>query len=130
MWNRFTVWITNYSLSKSDLSLKQRNEIIIHILDNLQSLPIHGIITRNEDGEVLLSGKSLDFDKLRQLKESAIIALDNQAFKVVSQEVLYASVVGGLHKAISDNDLYFYRAAIWFSQQLENQLKILAQRTE
>lgn len=130
MWNRFVVWLTNYSLSRSDLTLKQRNEIIIHILDNLQGLPISGIIKVNDEGEVLLNGRSLDLDKVRQLRESAMLALDNQAIKIVNQEVLYAAIVGGLHKATSDNDLYFYRAAIWFGQQVEMQLKILAQRIE
>lgn len=130
MWNRFVVWITNYSLSRSKLSLKQRNEIVIHILDNLRGLVISGIITINDEGEVLLNGRSLDLDKLRQLRESAINALDNQAIKIINQEILYAAVVGGLHKATTPEDLYFYRAAIWVSQQMDSQLKILAQRTE
>lgn len=130
MWNRFVVWLTNYSLSRRNLSLKERNEIVRHILDNLQSLPLAGIISTNEGGEVLLNGEELDIEKIRVLKESARVVLENQAFKIINQEVLYLSVIKGLHQATSDNDLYFYRAAIWFGQQFEIQLKILAQRTE
>lgn len=130
MWNRFIVWLTNYSLSRSTLTLEQRNKIIIHIISSLHALPISGIITVNEEEEVLLSGRPLDFDKLRHLRESSIAALDNQAFKIINQEVLYAAVVGGLHKATTPEDLYFYRAAIWFGQQVQAQLRILAQRTD
>ena len=129
MWNRFVVWITNYSLSHSRLSLEQRNNIVTHILDSLRALPISSIIMV-KDGEMMLNGRSLDFDKIAQLKESASVALDNQALKIVLNEVLYTAVVGGLHKAVISEDLYFYRAAIWFGQKLEDQLKILAQRQE
>lgn len=99
-------------------------------MDNLQSLPISSIITTNEEGEILLNGSSLDIEKIRLLRESARIALDNPALKIINQEVLFIAVTGGLHKAVTPEDLYFYRAAIWFGQQLESQLKILAQRTD
>ncbi len=130
MLNKFTTWLVNYCLSKNSLSLEERNSIVIHILENLHALPINGIISTNDEGEILLNGRSLSIEQIRQLRESARLALDNAALKVINEQVLYASVVGGLHKAISPEDLYFYRAAIWFSQQLEAQLKILAQREE
>lgn len=130
MWNRFVVWLTNYSLSKSDLSLEQRNNIIKHILGSLQTLPISGIITTNTDGEILISGRSLDIEKAVELREAAKVVLSNKAFKLVNREVLYVAVVGGLHKSKSDIDLYFYKAAIWFGQQFEIQLRILAQQAE
>lgn len=130
MWNRFVVWLTNFSLAKSNLTLEQRNRIISQIMSNLQALPIHGIISTNEDGEILIGGRSLEIDKLRQIREAAIVALDNKALSIVDQEVLYAAVVGGLHKATKPEDLYFFRAAIWVMQQREFQLRTLAQRTE
>lgn len=130
MWNRFVVWLIRRSLAKNDLTLQQRNEIITYILTNLHALPLHGIITTNTEGEILIEGRSLNVEKVIQLREAARIALDNKALKIVHQEVLYAAVVGGLHKGKSDLDLLFYRAAIWFGQQLEVQLKILAQQMD
>lgn len=127
MWNKLAVWLTSYSLTRSDLSLEQRNKIVNHIMASLHALPINGIITTNENGEMLISGRLLNIERAKQLKESARAVLDNQAFKVVNQEVLYVSVVGGLHKSTRPEDLYFYKTAIWFGQQLESQLKILAQ---
>lgn len=117
-------------LFKRNLTLEQRNELITYIMKDLGSLPIHGIITTSDTGELLIGGSSLDIAKAKQLRESARVALDNVAMKVITQEVLYQAVVGGLHKSRNDFDLYFYRAAIWFGQQQEAHLKVLAQREE
>ncbi len=125
----FTKIIDKY-LSNPNLPIEDRNILIKHIMVDLKNVPLSSIITTNEAGEVLLNGSSLDIEKAKQLREAARIAVDNIALKVVTHEVLYTAVVGGLHKATSPEDLYFYRAAIWFGQQLEAQLKILAQRTE
>lgn len=130
MWNRIAVWLIRRSLAKADLTLKQRNEIVVHILGSLRAISLHGIITTNTEGEILIEGRSLNVEKVVQLREAARIALENKALKIVHQEVLYAAVVGGLHKGKSDLDLLFYRAAIWFGQQLEVQLKILAQQMD
>lgn len=130
MWKRFVVWIIRYALSRSRFSLVERNEIMTHILDNLRASPIRSIITTNEGGEILLNGRSLDIKKIKLLRESARLALENPALKLINEQVLFIAVTGGLHKAIIPEDLYFYRAAIWSSQQIEAQLKILAQRTE
>lgn len=130
MFNRLAVWLTNYSLKKSDLSLEDRNKIITNIMGSLDALPIYGIIDVNEDGEVLVSGRSLDLEKAKQIRESASLALDNIALKIVNEQVLFTAVTGGMHNATLPEHLYFYRAAIWFGQQLERQLKILAQRVD
>ncbi len=129
MLNRFAIWLIEQTL-KDSLSLEEKNRLIAHILTNLHALPISSIITTNEAGEILLNGSSLSLEKVRLLRESARTALSNPALKIINQEVLFSAVTGGLHKAITPEDLYFYRAAIWFSQQLEAQLKILAQITE
>lgn len=130
MLNKICVGLVNYLLSKSNLTLAQRNSVVVHILDSLQGLPLASIITVNELGETLINGSPLDMEKAKQLKESARVALDNIALKVINQQVVFQAVTGGVHNAVTPEHLYFYRAAIWFSQQAEAQLKLLAQRSE
>lgn len=130
MINRLSVKLVNWLLNKSNLTLEQRNSIVRHILTNLHGLPIASIISVGESGEILINNSPLDLEKAKQLRESAKIALDNLSLRLVSQEVLFTAIVGGLHKATNPEDLYFYRVAIWYGQQLEAQLKILAQRTD
>lgn len=122
--------MTTVLLRKRNLSVKEKNSLIVHIMDNLQSLPISSIISTNEEGETLLNGRSLDLEKAQQLRESARQALDNVALKVVNHEVLYTAVTMGVHKVQEPVELLFARAAIWYGQQQEVHLKILAQRTE
>ncbi len=129
MLNNLGIRLVKFLLGR-DLTLNQRNSLIVHILDDLGALPIHGIISTSDDGEILINGRSLDIEKAKQLRESARIVLDSVAFKVVNQEVSYSAVVGGVHKAVLSEDMYFYRSAIWFGQQFEKMLKMLAQREE
>lgn len=129
MLNKLGIQLIRWFLGR-DLTLDQRNEIVIHILDSLSALPISSIISVNDEGEILINGSSLDIEKMRLLRESARVALDNPAMKLINHEVQYAAIVGGIHKAMTNEDLYFYRAAIWFCQQQQIQLNILAQRIQ
>ena len=127
MLNKLGIKLIRWLVGRN-LTLEQRNEIVVHILDNLQALPVSGIITVNDDGQLLINNRSLDIEKIKQLRESARAAQDNVALKVVNHEVLYTAVVGGIHKSMTPEDMYFYRAAIWYGQQQQIQLALLAQR--
>ncbi len=129
MLNKFAIKLIQYLLTK-DLTVDQRNELVVHIMDSLDALPIYGIITTNEDGELLLGGSSLDIEKLKQLRLAARTALENPALKVINQEVLYQAVTMGVHKVEHPLQMLFARAAIWYGQQQESQLRILGQRTD
>ncbi len=129
MLNKLSIRLVKWLLGR-DLDLDQRNVLVVHILDNLGALPIHGIISTSDEGEILLNGSSLDIEKLLLLRESARTALDNPALKIVNHEVEYIAVVNGVHKAQTPYDLIFYKAALWYGQQQKLQLSILAQRTQ
>jgi hypothetical protein len=127
MLNKVAIQLVQWLMGR-DLTLVQRNKIVINILDNLVGLPISGIISVNDEGEILINGRSLEIEQVKLLRESARLALENTALKIVNQEVQYAAIVGGIHKCIMPEDLYFYRAALWCSQQQKIQLEILAQQ--
>lgn len=126
MWNKFAVWLTNHALKKADLSIEQRNKIVIHILISVQALPIYDIISTNDDGTMLINGVPLDVEKAKQLRESAKAALNNVSLKVINQQTLFTAVALGVHTVESEKQMLFSRAAIWFGQQQEKHLKTLA----
>lgn len=117
-------------IKSKDLTIQERNLCTGIILDRLEALPLASIITIDESGTTLIHGQALDIDKARMLYEAASAALDNKAEKLIDQQVLWAAITGGLHNGDSPEKLLFYRAAIWFGQQREAQLKILAQRDQ
>lgn len=112
-----------------DLTLEERNLCTGAILDKLEALPLHDIIT-SRDGEVLINGKSANLDMLRALRESAIAAIDNRALNYIAEQVVWVAVQRGVHQALKPEDMYFYRAAIWVMEQLKAHLRTLAQQVE
>jgi hypothetical protein len=123
-------WIVKWALGviqRSDLTIAERTACIGAVLEKLEALPLKDIVSSSEDG-VLINNKPVDIDKLRVLRESAIQALDNQAFNLIGEQVVWIAIQRGIHNADTPEKLYFYRAAIWFSEQVKAHLQVLAQQ--
>jgi hypothetical protein len=126
---RIAVWIVG-KLLKSDLSTRDRNTLVIHILDTLHALPLRDTIYVADDGTLIVNGRSLTLEEMKALRESARAALDNRALNLIREQVSYQAInVALASKAQLDIDLYFSRAAIWWGQQVDAKLALLAQRT-
>lgn len=129
MVENFAVWLLG-RLLKRNLSIQTRNKIVIHILQGLHSIPLTAIISVNEEGEMIISGSSVDIEKGRQLQAHARAALQNKALNLIGEQVVYEAFIGAANKAIIPDDLLFYRAALWWGQQIEKYLILLAGRQE
>lgn len=130
MLNKLFLKIVKF-LSKRKLSVDQMNELSVYIMDNLGNLPIYDIIYLNEDNQLFINGKIVDdIEKMMQLREHARTALSNIALKIIKDQVAFTAIANGIHKAETPQALLFNRAAIWYHQQLENHLKILAQQSD
>lgn len=123
------VWLVGWLLTFK-LSAEDKNKIVIHILDNLQAKQLGAIIDTNEDGELTISGKTVDIEKASQLRAHARSGLENKALNLIREQVVYETFTGAATKAITGEDLLFYRAALWYGQQVEKHLKLLAGRQE
>ena len=119
--NRFVLWM----LKHSNLSLAERNELIIHILDKLEALPLRDIISSSDEG-ILINGKPADIEKLRLLRDSANAAIENYALNYIGEQVMWVATERLTKKITTPEELFFYRAALWFGEQLKAHLKILA----
>ena len=114
-------------IQRSDLTIAERTACIGSVLDKLEALPLRDIITNSEEG-ILINGRPLDIEKLRVLRDAAKVALDNQALNFIGEQVVWIAIQRGIHNADTPEKLYFYRAAIWFSEQMKAHLQILAQQ--
>lgn len=124
---RLAIWIVGFVL-KLNLSVEGRNRITVHLLDTLHALPLGDIIAENEDGFLTINGRTLDMEKARQLQIAADAALRNQSLSLIREQVKYEASIGAAVKATSVIDLLFYRAALWWGQEEEKYLRILAQK--
>ena len=120
------IWLVKLIL-KRNLSLEDRNKIIVYIMESLQILPLHDIIYVNDEKEIIVNNRPLDMEKAISLRNSAKSALENPAFKLITEQVNYLAITKGVHKAESPLDMLSYRFALWWGNEVMNKLKILAQ---
>ena len=112
MLNKIAIKLVKWLMTR-DLTLDQRNSLVINILDNLGALPIYDIIDVSNTGQILIDGRELDIEKARILREGAKIVIDNPAFKITNERVLYQAVTMGVHNVENPSQMLFARAAIW-----------------
>lgn len=113
-------------IQRADLTIQERTLCTGMVLDKLDALPLRAIVESSDEG-ILINGKPVDLDKLRVLREASIAALDNQALNFIAEQVVWLAIQRGIHNGDTPEKLYFYRAAIWFSEQMKAHLQILAQ---
>jgi hypothetical protein len=113
-------------LLRGSLTAPQRNRLVIHILDIETALPIAAILTGSDEG-ILVNGELLDFEKARMMRDAAMRVLENQAFKLCADQVRYIAIKNGLATGLLPEDLLFYRAALWYADELKKHLALLAQ---
>lgn len=117
-------------LKSSNITLEDRNTLTTAILDKLTILPMYDIIKVNENGQLLINNRIVDLEKAKLLRESAMAALNNQSLKAVHEQVLFNAITMGVHNVITPDQMFFSRAAIWYSQQEIAILKTLAQQND
>lgn len=129
MWGRLAVWTANFALNRAKLTVEDRNSLVIHILERLHALPLSDTIYQDNNGNIIVNGRSLELEDVRALHSHATNALENKALTLIRQQVMYqATTIGLMSKAHSDLDLLFSRAAIWWGQQEQEKLLLLARR--
>lgn len=116
-------------LKRSDLTVAEQTACLGAVLGKLEALPIKEIIGQTDEG-ITISGRPITIDKVKTLREAAVAALDNQALNIIGEQVVWTAIQRGIHNADTPEKLYFYRAAIWFSEQLKAHLQILAQQNQ
>lgn len=112
---------------RRNLRVEEANELCGFVLEKMGALPIRDVIAVSEEG-LLINGESVDIDKARKIHESANAALDNACLRLVREQVAYAAVTYGVHKAETPTQMLFARAALWWGQQEHRLLEALAAR--
>lgn len=117
-------------LNRADISMDDRALLTTAILDKLGALPLSAIITNDEQGQLLVHNEPLNIENARILRDSAIQALENQALALIRSQVAFSAITIGIHKAEKVEQMIFGRTALWWGQEVERYLMILAQRNE
>lgn len=120
---RLTVWLLRHS------KVSQENKILLtnQLLSTVGALPLHATFTVDEAGKLLIRGRPLEYEQAVVLRESASNILHSNAWQTVKEQVLYEAISKGVHEALNTDQVLFAKAAIWFCEQQDKTLKVLAQ---
>lgn len=106
------------------LSTQGRIQLTNTILDVLS---IKGdIIAVDPQGNLLVNGNLIDFERARLLRESAKALQNSLARNVIRNAVTQSSIEMAFHNGDTPEKMFFGRAALWFSQQEDKWIGLLA----
>ena len=120
-------WLLRKVLS-GKLELSEKNLLFGLIIERMDAYPLSAILYTDDLGQLILKGEVVDLDKAKQLYMSANDAIDNKAEQLIDLQMLWEATVNGILDGDSPEKLLFFRAAIWWHQQRQRYLRLLAQR--
>ncbi len=97
---------------KEGLSLEDRNAILTAMLSRLVVLPLNDSIIIGQNN-IKINGKDLDMEQMISFRESCVALKDNSARKILHEQVRYLATNLGVYKAVSLDEMYFAKAALW-----------------
>lgn len=114
-----------FLLKKTNLSLKDKSEILSHLLEKIGMFPTRSIINV-ENGQVYLKGKPATTEEILALKESANALLDNFSRKFVKDQMAFIALNLGIQKSTSLEQILFNKAALWIENEEDELYRKLA----
>lgn len=114
-------------LKKKDLPIEDKSALTAVLMDKINALPLDNVLVL-VPGVIQVNGRILDKEQIINLKESCVVLNDNQARKIIHEQLRYLAIVEGVHRGLSTEQLIFSKAALWIIEQ-ENLLieKIVSQ---
>ena len=103
-------------LEKTKLPAEDRAGIIGALVAKVSGLPIDTVISVTNAG-VNINGMKLDVEQVVQFKEGCVALENNQARKLINQQIRYLAIVEGVHKGLTPDQILFSKAALWVMEQ-------------
>ncbi len=120
---KIIIWL----LRSKRLSKQERIDLSTEVMRGLNIVPMHDIISTDAKYQFLVNGNPIDMETAIRLKESASQVLNSFARSLIHQQIQRLAFVNGFHKASDIDQILFYKAALWFSEQEDILLKSIAQ---
>lgn len=119
--------ITVRALRSKRLEAEDRAKCLAALLDNLQAIPIRGVITFNQQGTIAINGRPLEPEQAKLFAESARAMLDSFARKIIREQVAFQAVEMGVHQGLTPEMIVFAKAALWVMQEEQKLLEQIIQ---
>lgn len=118
------VRLVSFLLRAFPLSIQSRIQLTNTILDVLSMKS--DTISVDPQGNLMVNGRPIDFESARLLRESARAMQNSMARNVIRNAVTQSAVEMAFHNGDTPEKMFFGRAAIWYSQQEDTWIGLLA----
>ncbi len=121
-----TVRLVAWLLEHTSLSEQDRLSLLSKVMHSLDAVPLHAIITVDENRRIFIKGKPVNAEQLVTLQESAASAVNSQARNLIREQVRFAAIDQGFLKSDDPKTQLFYKAALWYAQEEDSLLRQMA----
>jgi hypothetical protein len=119
--------IVSTLLRSVDLSVSARSLLTATLLDKLKALPASAILSKDEEGTLLVRGRRLTVQHAIALRHSALSVINSPIWKLIYPEVQHRAIQIGVHKALDADQVFFSKAALYELQEIQSILEEFAQ---
>jgi len=127
MWSNLVTTLTIWALKSKRLSGVQKTRVTNELLKNINAVPIHEIITYDQQGSLVIQGRKLEFEQAQALLMNMEALKNNNARKLIREQVAFEAIKLGLHQGETPEKILFAKAALWYAEQEQKLIDSLVQ---
>lgn len=125
MLNKLFVKIILRLLKSKKITGENKSLVLNALLENIGTLPISRAIGYDNLGGLLIQGKKIDLEKLGYIRESLMAYRDNQARKLIREQLKMLAIEYGVHNGLNVETILFSKAMLYNIQEEEKLLQEL-----
>ncbi len=98
------------------------------LIHSVQAVPLHAIITVDENRRILVQGEPLDIEQTISLGQSAVALQQSTLLRLIREQVRFTAIDNGFlrNEKADQYQESFYKAALWYAQQEKELIDALA----
>lgn len=104
-------------LQRRTIASSDRALILNYFLKEINALPVTDIVSFDALGKLRINGKELTVEQAISLKESAVSLQNNQAYRLIKDQITYEALKLGIHTSITLEMVLMSKAALFIQQQ-------------
>ena len=123
---RAFIWklIMSY-LNRHELTREERIDILNYFNKEIKAFPIEDCVVILTTGMITANGKEMTLEQRESFLQGAKALVDNKAFNLIADQMLYQCMQVGIHNSTSLDHMYFTKVAIYFTSEFKKMLQKL-----
>lgn len=112
-------------LDTHELNREQRIDLLNYFNKQINAFSVEDCIVVQPTGMILANGKQMSLEQRESFLQGAKALLENRAFNLIADQVMYQAMKVGIHDATELDHLYFSKTALYFIDLFKKYLQTL-----